>query len=340
MNIKELLNTDLETAGSWLRVGFHWWLDELRQIVPQRWQQSVQRRRQLVAEFDGARLRVHDEDPSDAARTPTKRKADIVLAPSQVLTRVLDLPLMRMADVIKMIQFELDRLTPFRESHAFFDVEVLQRDEESGTQTVRLGVLPKTNAENLQRVLADELIQPLSMRVSGPVPGSLGRLNFQPAVRAAQGRGQAGRRAQIFWIVAVALLLANLAFMIMRDSKQLNDLRDISASQSSVVTLARHLRASVDKEAAAREALMDRRAASSPLQMLNTVTVTLPHTAWIQRFSWDTKQLQLNGYGAKGQDIAAALVKTSRLHGAKIVRATSGSSGQFMVVLEVRRKSP
>jgi hypothetical protein len=85
---------------------------------------------------------------------------------------------------------------------------------------------------------------------------------------------------------------------------------------------------------------MARRAASSPLQMLNTVTVALPHTAWVQRFSWDTRQLQLSGYGAKGQDVAAALVKTPKLHGAKILRATSESGNKFTVLLEVRRRTP
>lgn len=350
MNVKDLLNTDVEVAGQWLRLGYQWWLDEILQLVPTRFKQRLARKRGLIVSADGARIAVTapNGDIVDPETLPaSQRKLDVVLSPNLVLTRIIDVPLMRIADVLKMVALEIDRLTPFAPGTAFFDAEIVHRNEAASTQKVRIGVLPRTTADRVMADLTKAGIVPLSLRVSGVVTGSTGEFDFLGSVREARGERSAATRARILWLVVAALFVFNIAALVIRDMSQLQTLRDITVSQNSVVVLARRLREKVDIETASRTVFVQRRAETSPLRILDEVTRALPLTAWIQRFEWDGSRLHIAGYGPSPATVMQALRKSARLRN---VRSSTGLPGAktgpvsnqqpFDFLVEVQREAP
>jgi general secretion pathway protein L len=320
VNLKQLLDTDVDTIGQWFRIGYHWWIDELLGLVPPRWKSRFERKGELTAHVDGARFTVMDADGNAVDATTlgaAQRKMDVVLAPGLVLTRVIDVPAMRIGDVLKMIAFDLDRIMPFPAGAAYSDAEIVQRNEASGTQKVRVGVIGRDTADTILSGLEAAGIAPLTIGVAGPTPGSVSKLDFLRDMRQARGQSSSPTFSRILWIVVIALFLFNIVALIYRDSSQLDTLRDVTASQGNVVAIARRLRERVDSGATQRDALLASRAKSDPMRVLDAVSRTLPRDAWVQKFDWDGTRLHLAGYGASSTGVLAALkqdplLKTAR----------------------------
>jgi hypothetical protein len=320
VNIKQLLDTDVDTIGQWLRMGYHWWIDELLGLVPPRWKSRFERKRALTAHVDGTHFTVMDADGNtvDASGLgAAQRKMDVVLAPSLVLTRMIDVPAMRIADVIKMVAFDLDRLMPFPPGAAYSDAEIVQRNDASGTQKVRVGVIGRDNADAILSGLDTAGIVPLSMGVAGPIPGSVSKLDFLRDIKQARGQTSSPTFSRILWIVVAALFLFNIVALIYRDASQLDTLRDVTASQGNVVAIARRLRERVDSETTRRDTLLASRAKSDPLRVLDAVSRTLPKDAWVQKFDWDGTRLHLAGYASSSSGVLTALKNDPLLKSAR-----------------------
>lgn len=327
MNIKAILNTDMQTVAAWLRVGYSWWIDEIAQMVPARWQASLRPRRGAVAYADGQHITVKDAEgrSADIGRTSIKQ-LDVVLSPAMVLTRLVDLPIMSIGDVLKLVTFELDRLTPFTVDNAYFDAEIVHRNERAGTQKVRIGVLPRPSAERLMTLLASERLEPKSLHVAGPTEGSIGQLDFLKGVRAARGGWSPSRLARVLWIAVAVLFVANVWMLTVRDTMSVHALEDAVQSQITTAELARRLRAKVDSETASRSELLERRGQSSTLRILDAATQSLPRAAWVQQMVWNGSRLHLVGYAPAGVDVAAAFRASRFWSGATVRSATVGHS--------------
>jgi len=306
MNVKELLDTDVEVAGGWLRDGFHWWLEELSQLMPQ--QLRFQRKPGAVAWTDLKRMEFRDAQGARLTGDAQPAHGAAVLSPDLYLLRRIELPAMRLADVRKLVDNELDRLTPFRKEDVWYDVRVGERNEVSGTQTVELGVLPRDTAERVETQLKDAGFKADALR-AGHEPGAA--LDFLPAMR---GRDQGTIRPYMVWLAVAALFLFNIAVMIVRDVNQLDGLREATASQAQIVDLARRLRGRIDVENTQRAQLLEARSQTAPLKRLADVTRALPAGAWVQTLTWDGRDLHLVGSADPGIDVSASLKRlTSRI---------------------------
>lgn len=346
MNIKAILNTDMQTLAAWLRVGYAWWIDEIVQMIPARWQGSLRRRSGDIAYVDSQHVAVKTSDGrlAESSSKTSIRQLDVVLAPALVLARMVDLPVMSIGDVLKLVTFELDRLTPFTADNAFFDAEIVHRNERAGMQKVRIGVLPRQSAEHLMMLLASERLEPKSLRVAGPTEGSIGQLDFLKGVQAARGGWSPSRVARFLWIAVAVLFVANVWLLTVRDTMNLHALEDAVQSQVTTAELARRLRAKVDSETASRAELLEQRSQSSTLRILDAATQSLPRTAWVQQLVWNGTRLHLVGYAPSGIDVAAAMRASRLWRGATVRSATVGSAASgtmkpFDISIELKGQS-
>ena len=99
MNIKDILNSDMETIGRLIRQALAWWLDELLALVPHEWRARLVQRPKLIVDWDERGLSSREGNvskPFDPASHTSHEldNATIVLPMSRVLTRELDLPLL------------------------------------------------------------------------------------------------------------------------------------------------------------------------------------------------------------------------------------------------------
>jgi hypothetical protein len=320
MNVKDILSADLPTVVRWVRRGLSWWIDELSHALPLSWRSRLSAQRDVVAEFSGPSVSFRGRngqiiDPA-ALSSRERGSVQIIVPLRQVLTRILEFPLVPMNDIRRMVALDIDRLAPFRAGTAYFDTELIRRDTEKGRQQILLGVLPKDAAsEILSR--AEELgVVPIAFGVSGGA-GSNVHFDFLPALRAAGGALGARARLPYWWVAVAFLMVLNVALLSYRDSTDVDSLQQIVDSQAGPVAVAMRLRAKVEAEASRRAALVEHLKKSSPLHVIDAVSKALPPNAWTQTFEWDGQTVHLVGYSNGPADLLRALESSPSLHNAR-----------------------
>jgi general secretion pathway protein L len=315
VTLQDVLNADVSLLGGWLRQGWTWWIDELGGMLPAGWRRGGRAGGPWVemgAEAEPARL--WRRGRVTALLTGATRRtlaAEVALSEGQVLVRSVVVPAVGAEDLRRLAAVELDRWTPFRPEAVYFDVEPIERDRAAGRQTVRVGVVPRADAEAALVRAAGLGIAP--QRLGALVDGER-RFDFLPQIRAAGRGGRPDRRRLYWWLAAAALLLANLALLVFKDIDDVGALRAAVDLQRPTVTLALKLRQRVEAETEARRALLARRAHNEPLRIEEAVTRAFPAPQWIQRLEWNGRTLRLVGYRDPAFDALAA-VQTSPVLG-------------------------
>jgi general secretion pathway protein L len=302
MNFRELLDSDVGAIWGQVRQAFAWWVDEMSALAPEGFRSQLVNRRTFTAFTDGKTVDLRDQNGHKLVLALDKQqRVDAVLAPSLYLTRTIALPQMRVADLRKMVALELDRLTPFRTEDAYFDVQGGVRNEGAGTQAVEIGVVPRDTADGVMNLLRASGLEAISLRAGGS------RLDFLADIKT-KGSGRFLKPTWL-WAVVAFLFVLNAVVYTVRDINRLDELEAMTQSQASVVTLARRLREKVDAEATARTGLIEARAETSPLRVLDAVTRALPPNAWVQHLDWDGRALHARGYAPVGSDVRRSLAR-------------------------------
>jgi len=322
MNVKDVLNADLQTVGWWIRQGFVWWTEELLALLPDGWRERFGRSTSTIIEFgDGLALRNDSESRAlDPATLSPKQKRNVTIALPlrQVLTRTLDYPLVPINDIRRMIALDIDRLTPFHADAVFYDTEIIQRDPQSERQQILLGVLPRATVSDAMARAASYDLVPAAIGAVGDA-GSNIHFDFLPSARRALGAGQT--RIPYWWAAVGVLVLANIGLLAFRDSADLATLQQNVDSQRLTVDVALRLRGKVDAEATRRAAILERKARNNPLRVLDAVTKALPANAWTQHFEWNGQTVRITGYRNGPADLLGPLEASNVLHNARALDA-------------------
>jgi PAS domain-containing protein len=230
----------------------------------------------------------------------------------------MSLPAMNAGDLRGYLELERERLFPLPGATLLCDAAIVSPAPQGGQQIVRFGAIRRTLAEDILARAAEAGITPLALGVAGD-PGTP-RYDFARGLRAEGLLPSTGGQRQIWWALVAGLFLLNVGLLIWRDQQSVAQLQTIVDAQQPAVRVyhaiaARNVRA---ESLAARSA--NRRLASQPLGDLALATAALPTAAWVQRYSWNERTLQLAGYSRGDVDLLTALRSTPRFAN---VRATT-----------------
>lgn len=314
---------------------FAWWGGELAALLPPAWRGAFNRGASwfLIERMDGFwELRRSDaadllaQWPADAepemqqsalaAATAEVDRQDLrialLLPASAVLRRQLTLPLAAGDNLRQVGAYEMDRQTPFRAEQVHYAVRELAQRAPAGRLVAELLVVPRGMLDPL---LAQLRAAGIGIDAVDVAQGS-GRLgvNLLPTAQRPH-RSHPRRRLNLALAASAVLLLLlvlgqwlhnrQLALTAMRD--QVESLR-VEAQQVAV------LRQQLQANAGAAGFLVQRKQRSvSKLALLQDLTVRLPDTAWLERFSVDSSgQIGFQGQSKRAVQLVDAL-KDSRL---------------------------
>ncbi len=291
--------------------GLAWWVGELVGILPAPARRWFETRPSLTAEplaEGGYRLtrngRVVMEAAGDARRP---RPVSLRLPREAALIRETPAPAIPDHDLRRMLELDIDRLTPFRPDQVFVDVVVE-------------GAPRRAVVAAIQRVLAVAALE--RARASGLDPRVLGvaasssaeaALDFLPKMREAQLAPRPSANRTLIWGAVVFLAAANLGAAIGRDMLDVRALRARIESQRPRVSQVQALRRKVLSEEHRRADIISRRADSEPLRMLDALAGAVPDGAWVDRLVFDGQSVRVSGYRQDQVDVAAALRAAPRL---------------------------
>src|SRR5438105_7821815 len=368
------------TAERWHLLRFwRWWMGELETLVPisvRAW--HLRRRRMDTAEFEGtqlvvrtqamegwierARIELANLDTSEQTaliRSELQRALQVehapirlalVLSPAQSLRKHLRLPQAVEESLHAAIAFEMDRYTPFRAEHVYFDCAVIARDYEARQIDIALAVAARSVVDG-----ARARLETAGAQVVAVLPaGSDGQgLNLLPQAQRPTQQWRVKRAGLVAGGAMAALLLLAIALPIFQKRAQLVALSPLVAKAYEQALLADDMQRKLDTMVSDYNYLLQKKRGNpSALQIVDEVTRLLPDDTWVQQFELKTdskapskpRQVQLQGEtGSSGKMIGlieSAKFLTQASWRSPLTTGAPGSGERFDLVATVKPIPP
>lgn len=350
-------------AGTALHRFLTWWGRELAALVPVRvrdW--FMERREEVRAGIEGGELVLTPPAPATpvrialvpeaAAARPLVAQAlvrdeeppAVVLAlqGARVLRRTLELPMAAEENLRQVLGFELDRQTPFRAEQVYFDCRVQRRDLAARQLVAEFALVPRA-AVDAELATLEAAGVPLEAMDGVDAAGERLGFNLLPRERRAP-------RAR-FWL-KVNLALAALALLLLgavMAQSVANRERALAALEArtdkaqvearSVAALRNTLKQAID----GASFLTERKSARPPtIDVMLDLTRRLPADTWLQRFSVNADQVQLQGQSREAAALITLLQQSPYLEGPALQGAITpdARTGKEQFLIQAKLRNP
>lgn len=308
----------------------HWWLGELRPLLPARWRGWLQRGVDwyLLAPVGagwtlrrpggGEPLLSWDAKADARAQVATLHRAlnaverddlrlCLLLPNSAVLRRRLSLPLAARSDLAQVLAFEMDRQTPFTAAHVYYAAHEVDEPAPAGHCLVDLVAVPRAVLDAQLAHLASQGLAVDAVDVAS------GETRFGVDLLPRERRPRHPRPRQRLNLLLAAACMLLLVFGL---GQWLHNQRLALAQMQATVAGMQHdaqqvvaLRQQLRDDANAAVFLARRKHdAVTMLDVLEDLTTRLPDTAWLERFSVDSAgQVGLQGQSPQAARLLDAL---------------------------------
>ena len=300
MAIPGILNADMATVQRWIRDGFAWWLNELRDMCPPALLRALQRR-WPIAFWNG-------EQVFTTAGDEPKGRFEVHLPASQALLRRVAMPAMGRRDLEAAIALECDRLMPLPAAELVLALAGASRPPRAADGHVSIAAMERARLANAVGGLALANVVPAALVVEAEGL----RFDFLPGARAAGLVALRPSPTLVWWALVALLLMANGVTLIWRDSDSVDRLRSQVEARAPIAQAAQRAAMRLQAGVLVARAQVERRQRQNPLRTLAQVTAALPAEAWIQRWKWDGRQLRISGYARGNLDVVKVLRGSGR----------------------------
>ena len=325
------LRLQLASAGDLAAAGWQWWRSEMESLFDDTVGSRLARgqsRARLSIQSETLTLQLRgSRDWSEAASLPrppspealpdaigelmrkapsTLREIEIEAPSDRVLIRPIDLPAAVRPRLRAAVEYQLDRLTPFRPLDIGFDIVENKAAAREGRLSAHLAAIARKEIEAWIAAADPEGRCHCSV-VSAASPQ-------QPRFRFAQRRGRRARSPAVRIELALAaslgvLVIATLgvtAWHLSAEQRLIDARLDALRSQAKQ---AEETRASLEQRLRQAAFLGTQLSSVDAAQILSAVTRDLPVDSWVFQFQQDGTSLTLSGFAKNATLIASALEK-------------------------------
>lgn len=304
---------------------FGWWIEELKQALPEPWQQKLQHAtRRLTFEVRGNSLNLAvDEnrrlgDLGELLVSPDKSlqkqqvedlvgQNDMTEAPrfllidaGRFLVKQITLPMAAESNLRQVLTFEMDRQTPFKASGVYFDWKVLERGGAGGQLSLMLYVIPRAEVDGNVEALGalGKQLSGIDIREDGRALG----VNLLPLEQRHRVINRKARTNFMLAAAVVVLLVLTMTFSLYLRKHQVAELEEAIADVRGEANQVARIRTQIEGASEAAGFLATRRA-ESPLavELLADVTRILPDDTYLDRLVINKTSVQMQGKSQNAQ---------------------------------------
>ncbi len=308
---------------------FHWWGSELAALVPGGLKRLVHPRRPaLLARSDGPVVwlerdsRHQREELGSLQDLPAgvrkryqsrqrKKRLDLVLvAPAgRYVTRAVTFPLAAERDLAGILDYEIERLTPFSASELYYDVKVIERDAEAGRLTAELIFVRRADFADVMTAIQQSGFSIDRLDAEDP-QGALGGFNLLP--KTAKRGGSFNRRLAIVLTCSlVCLLLAWAVLALVQKEQRFEELSDaLFQVRRAAIAMQDGAQSVAPGNAVAFAAYRVKQDRMMVSEVVALVSELLPDDTWLDRLSIDDETVEMSGYSSN----AAGLIDRFETH--------------------------
>ena len=338
---------------------FTWWAEQMLQLVPARLtsQNDAAASALLIEQVDSAPMRValtsrknrrdralgqFDLEAPDlrAIQAAIRNQSGPVilrLPASSLLDREVVLPLAAERDPARVLEYEMDRITPFAASEVFWAYTIQRRDRARGRLHLRLSLIIRETVRPLLTALEQVGIVPTTLEAT-PGEGGTRRIDLpQAGVR----RGRLMRQATpIMAGLCAVLAVAAVALPFVLQSREANHVEARIAALRPQVDAVEAARRRIAASAAGVDVIAaERTRLGDTLAVLAAITDLLPDDTSLTDLTLRQGKLTLNGQGGSAAKLIGALSTDSVIRNpdfsAPVTRVENGHADLFAIRAEV-----
>jgi hypothetical protein len=308
-----------------------WWVNELREIAESMLGKVAPKLvKSVVVRAEGNALICADSaEPLVLEQNPPVTRAIAVLAPQDVLTHHITLPLAVEREIDRAVDLHLERDLPMARDLVCVDWQVTRKDREARRISVRLLIAHRERVEKLR-----DLTTALGLRaIRVAAPGSSGELmgNLLPR-RARTDRLRLTSLDRRLATVAGALALAAAGLTAGQWIYERAQLADEVEKADALAAKAQSLAHTLQAKTSSASALIGVMSTPDAVDVLTSLTSTVPQDTWA--YELDIKvaaaggyQVKLNGFAPAATTFVDTLEKTPQFEQVRLVSATSAGLG-------------
>jgi len=338
---------------------FRWWFKELQQALPAKWQERLQHAlRRVILQLDAGQLKLGVEEsqsidwlesyPLDQDVSLQRQRSDslldkhearevprfLLLDPSQVLRKEMQLPAATESNLQQVLSFEMDRQTPFRASDVYFTWKKLEGEKDSGQIRIELFVVPRREVDSsLEKLVATGLaVSGVDILEGGHTAG----VNLLPPEKRLR---VVNPRSRLNWGLAAAAAVLLLVLMVQSlnlRANRLNELETAIAEVQDEARRVRRLREQVEETSEAASFLTRRRAASPlAIELLADITRILPDDTYLDRLVISEESILIQGKSSNAQQLIEVVNKDESFDQAAFRGSTRLDAASGLEIFEV-----
>lgn len=273
-----------------------------------------------------------------AALAGRKRGAVVLLLPAaQVLEQAVMLPLLAEREPERVLQYEMDRLTPFTPDEVYWGWTVARRDRARGRLHLSLLLVPKAAVQPHVTALERAGAAPTELEGIGPA-GSPLRIVLRRPPSARERWRRRGLAAAAAACVVLAVVAAGLPFV--QQSLASGAVEALIAALRPQVDQADALRRRIAAVAGSNDVIaLQRQRVGDALAVVAAVTEILPDDTFLTDLQLQSRTLTLTGQSAAAARLIAALAADPAIRNpaftAPVTRNDAGRSEGFAIRAEV-----
>lgn len=312
-----------------------WWVSELASMVP------VNLR---PAGPDFASLLQVPIDQIAAHSSPLgngpRRDVMLTLPSDRVLCKTLTLPLATEENLIQVLAFQVDQLTPFAADQVYFGYRISGRDFEQGRLMVDFVATPRPAVDEAIKVLVGNGTQVRAVVSQGMLAAG----QFVNMLPVAIGKAPSLLRqgpnpwlALLAGLLALAAIVAPLAIKREAIVQLLPLVAKAKKAAETTDALRRELEARVDEH----NYLLQKRQSLTPVVLaLEELARVLPDDTWVQQLDIKGTEMQIQGDTASSVKLIGLFEQSATLHDASfrapLVKSQSAGFERYHLALQIR----
>jgi general secretion pathway protein L len=307
-----------------LIAAWSWWTAELSRMLPAGLQELLGRSgRKVLLSPKADELAAHEkfgDQTAEIARIRLDAAADqqvsptvlarldggvIVLPPGKSLVKRITLPAATEENLRGVLEFEMDRETPFPAEKVYFDAQVAARSNTDKTIDVDLVLTPRTYLDDLVARLSRSGVT-ASAATARNRHGELVEANLLPLdLRKPQARLADSLNVRLA-ALACLLLVTAIALPIFDKVSAIAELAPRVEAAKVAAQDGSRIRDNIERLHTAAQSLVDRKSTEPMiLELLDATTRIVPDDTWITEFEVDGQRVRINGESS----VAASLIE-------------------------------
>jgi general secretion pathway protein L len=321
---------------------FSWWFAELASFLPRGGRAGGGRHgRMLLVELtgetvrvvvEGGRGRAQDIPRGDAAalraalsRTaqgldPGRTRVQVRVPARVALQTNPTLPLAAEENLLEVLGFEMDRLTPFRASDVYFSYQVTSRDRARQSLNVDLSVVRRSVVDPMLQGLEGWDLGPAAPAGVDAVPGTEGAPVSLDFVSSRYHEPSASRVNTVLAAMVLALAVAAVVLPLRQQAGYRIALDEQLRAARAEAARSLQVREELELEARAAEILAGAKGTrANTVEVLELVSQLLPDHTYLFRFEIKGNTLSLQGSSDAASSLIAVLDASDDLTGVRFV---------------------